>query len=166
MRSERVEKKRGVGTPIFHPVVLPPAQARPQAVMGTRGEGAAERRNILRPWAESGEIPLRCPSSAWAVYRAARVMVSSGRAVLSPCGILGLLLLFACDGREHGLGGHFELRLANGGAPPGPFGFTAPLPPHWEAGGGDIPGFRLLLLYWQFFINLEGLGKRYTLFYV
>jgi hypothetical protein len=151
-----------VGTPIFHPVVLPSAQARPQAVMGTRGEGAAERRNILRPWAESGEIPLRCPSSAWAVYRAARVTVSSGRAVLSPCGILGLLLFcfFPCDGRGHGLGGRFELRLANGGAPLGPFGFTAPLPPHWGAGGGDIPGFKLLLLYWQFFINLEGLGHR------
>ena len=38
---------------------------------GTRGEGAAEQRNILRPWreTESGEIPLRRPASTWAVYR-------------------------------------------------------------------------------------------------
>ena len=121
--------------------MLPPAQGARKREVPTRGEGAAERRNILRPWAESGEIPLRCPSSAWAVYRAARVTVSSGRAVLSPCGILGLLLLFACDGREHGLGGHFELRLANGGPPPGPFWFYCPPSLPLGGWGGEIPGF-------------------------
>jgi hypothetical protein len=54
---------------------------------------------------------------------------------------LGVLLVFACDGREQGRGGHFELRLANGGAPPGPFGFTAPPPSLWGGGGGENLGF-------------------------
>ena len=40
------KKRRGVGSPIYRPAVLPAAQAIPQAE-GTRGEGAAERRNIL-----------------------------------------------------------------------------------------------------------------------
>ena len=94
-------------------------------------------------------------------------MVSSGRAVLSPCGILGLLLFFfPCDGREYGLGGRFELRLANGGAPPGPFGFTAPPPSLWGGGGGRDSRFLVVVVILAILINLEGLGKRYTLFYV
>jgi len=141
-RRKQAQKKRGVGTPIFHPVVLPPAQARPQAVMGTRGEGAAERRNILRPWVESGEIPLRCPSSAWAVYRAARVTVSSGRAVLSPCGILGLLLFFfLVMVGSMALGGASNSASPTEGPPLALLVLLPPLPPFGGVGGGEIPGF-------------------------
>ena len=60
------------------------------------------------------------------------------------------------------LGGRFELRLANGGPPPGPFGFTAPLPPLLGGGGRGYSRFLVVVVILAILINLEGLGKRYT----
>ena len=79
------------------------------------GEGAAGRRSQWPPWVEGGEFPRPRPPLTQAVYRAIRARVGAGRSPFTPVRVLVLrtFLFF----RLFWSWGHFELHLANGGAP-------------------------------------------------
>ena len=51
------KKTRGGDLPLLRTAVLPVPKPRRPKRYGARGEGAAERRNMLRPWSEGGMFP-------------------------------------------------------------------------------------------------------------
>ena len=114
---------------------LHPLSATPPSVAGPGQPGA-----LLGPWRESSEIPLRCPTSTRAVCRAPRVKVGSGRDISFPVRgfVLTRLVSLFVMVKGMALGGRFELRLANGGSPPGPLWVFAALPPPPSGGWGAM----------------------------